>query len=174
MVLLISGLVVIFVRHRSAIKNVDPPPLPEKTEADLVIKNFQHMATENGVRKWTLAAASARLYSARNVAQLNDISVIFFRENDQEVSVTAKSGELNTQTHDMALAGDIVALMPPYRLTTERLNYDHHSRIITSQTPTKIFGDAQWFAADIMEYGIDSKIIKCNGNVEATFIEKKR
>lgn len=174
LVLLIGGLVVIFVRHRAAIKKIDPPTVPEKTEADLSINHFQHVATENGVKKWTLEAASARLYSARNIAELNDISVIFFRENDQNISMTAKSGEVNTQTHNMTLSGDIIALMPPYRLTTERLNYDHHSRIMASQTPTEIEGDGQWFKADTLEYGIDSQIIRCSGNVEGEFIEKNR
>jgi LPS export ABC transporter protein LptC len=88
--------------------------------------------------------------------------------------MTANSGELNTQTHNMALSGDIIALMPPYRLTTERLNYDHHSRIIATQTPTEIKGDAQWFKADTLEYNIDSQIIRCSGNVEGAFIEKNR
>ncbi|MEZ4576810.1 MAG: LPS export ABC transporter periplasmic protein LptC [Desulfobacterales bacterium] len=163
-----------FYEHRAAIKNVAPPTLPEKTEADLSINHFQHVATEKRNKTWTLEAASARLYSARNIAELKDISVIFYRENNQNISMTANSGELNTQTHNMALSGDIIALMPPYRLTTERLNYDHHSRIIATQTPTEIKGDAQWFKADTLEYNIDSQIIRCSGNVEGAFIEKNR
>ena len=170
-VILIAGILFIFARHRLIIKEIDPPLPPEKTEADLTIKKFHHVATENGIKKWSLDATSARLYSPKNIVELNDISVIFFMEDSEEVRLTADSGELNSQTNNMVLNGNIVGVMPPYRLITESLNYDHRSRIISATTPVDIIGDGVQLKADAMDYGLKSKIIKCNGNVEGTFVE---
>lgn len=169
-IILIAGILFIFARHRLILKEIDPPLPPEKTDADLTIKKFHHVATENSIKKWSLAAASARLYSSKNIVELNDVFVIFFMENNEEVRLRADSGELNSQTNDMVLNGDIVGIMPPYRLTTESLNYDHRSRMISAAAPVDIIGDAAQLKADTMNYGLKSKIIKCNGNVEGIFV----
>jgi len=171
--LFIGSILFIFIRHRLILKKIEPPPPPENTEANLTIKNFHHVATENGIKKWTLDAAAASLYTSANTVKLDDISVIFFMNDHQDITLKAKTGELNSQTNNMALKGDIVAEMPPYRLTTQNLNYDHQSRIIRSDTPVIITGTSVLLKADTMSYEMDSKIIKCNGNVEGSFIETR-
>ena len=64
-IILVGGILFIFARHRTLQNKNEPPPPPEKTEANLTIKNFHHVATENGIRKWTLEAASANLYTQK-------------------------------------------------------------------------------------------------------------
>ncbi|MBC2716834.1 MAG: LPS export ABC transporter periplasmic protein LptC [Desulfobacteraceae bacterium] len=169
-ILLIGGIIVIFVRHRLIQKKNDPPTPPEKTEATLTIKNFHHVATENGIKKWALKAASARLYSQKNIVKLNDISVIFFMHDNQNITLIANKGELNSETNDMTLSGSIVADMSPYTLATENLNYEHRLRIIHTNEPVIITGDSMMLKADTMTYGIDTESIKCDGNVEGSFI----
>ncbi len=170
-ILLIGGILFIFVRHRIILKKTDPPPPPVKTEANLTINNFHHVATENGEKKWMLKAASANLYSQINIVKLNNISVIFFMHDNQNVTLTANKGELNTETNDMVLNGSIVAVMSPYTLSTERLNYEHQLRIIHANIPVEITGPSMLLKADTMTYGIDTGVIKCDGHVEGSFIE---
>ncbi len=169
-VILIGGILVIFVRHRLILKNNAPPPSPENTEASLTIKNFHHVATEDGIKKWTLEAASASLYSQKNIVRLNDISVIFFMHDNQNVTLKANTGELNSKTNDMNLIGSIIAVMPPYTLTTENLYYEHRLRIIQSHVPVKIIEGSMLLKADTMTYNINTETIKCDGNVEGSII----
>lgn len=169
-VILIGGILVIFVRHRLSQKKNDPPPPPEKTEASLSIKNFQHIATENGIKKWTLDAVSASLYSQKNIVKLNGISVLYYMNDDHNITLKADNGELNSKTNDMILSGSIVAVMPPYTLTTENLNYEHSSRIMHADKPVSVSGNSMTLKADTMSYDINSEIFKCDGNVEGSFI----
>lgn len=170
-VLLIGSTLFIFIRHRLILKKIDPPPPPENTGATLTIKNFQHVATENGVRKWTLDAASASLYSSQDLVKLNDITVVFFMDNQQDITLTAKNGELNSQTNDMRLYKEIEAIMPPYKLSTDSLNYDHQFHIIQADTPVEIYGSSLRLNADQMKYDVQAKTIRCSGNVKGLFIE---
>ena len=170
-ILLVGGILFLFVRHRAILKKTDPPPPPETTEASLTIKKFHHVGTENGEKKWILEAASASLYSQINIVKLNTISVIFFIHDNQTVTLKANNGELNTETNDMVLNGSIVAVMSPYTLSTENLNYGHQLRIIHANVPVEITGPSIRLKADTMTYGIDTGIIKCDGNVEGSFIE---
>lgn len=167
---LIIGIVFIFIRHRLIFNKNAPPPPPEKTEANLTIKKFHHVATEDGIKKWSLEAASASLYSQENTVRLKDISVIFFRQGNSNVTLTAVEGELNSQTNDMSLNGNIVAVMPPYKITTENLNYEHQLRIIHMNKPVKITGQSMLLQADKMTYGIETEIIKCDGNIKGTLV----
>ncbi len=167
---LIVGIILIFIRHRLILDENVPPPPPEKTEANLTIKKFQHVATEGGIKKWSLEAASASLYSQENTVRLKDISVIFFRHGNSNVTLKANEGELNSQTNDMSLNGSIVAVMPPYKITTENLNYEHQLRIIHINKPVKMIGPSMQLQADKMTYGIDTEIIKCDGNVKGNLV----
>jgi LPS export ABC transporter protein LptC len=167
---LIVGIVFIFIRHRLILKKKELPPPPEKTEANLTIKKFHHIATEDGIKKWSLEAASASLYSQENTVRLKDISVIFFRHDNSDVTLKADEGELNSQTNDISLKGSITAVMPPYKVTTESLNYEHQLRIIHMNNPVKITGPSIFMQADKMMYGIDTEIIKCDGNVKGSLV----
>jgi len=169
-ILLIGGILFLFARHQSILKKNDPSPSPVTPEADLTIKNFHHIATENGIKKWTLEAASASLYSQKNIVKLIDISAIFFINDSQDVTLKANKGILNSETNDMTLSGSIVADMPPYTLTTENLNYGHQLRIIYANAPVIITGASMMLKADTMTYGINTDKIKCDGNVEGFFI----
>jgi len=169
-ILLISGILFIFVRHRLILKNIAPPSPPETTEANLTIKKFHHVATEDGIKKWTLEAASASLYSQENTVRLNDITVIFFRPDKSDVTLKADEGEFNSQSNDLSLNGTIVAVMPPYTITTENLNYEHHLRILHADKPVKMTGASMSLHADTMTYGIETEMIKCDGNVKGSFV----
>lgn len=169
-ILIIGGILFMFIRHRLILKNIDPPPPPEATEADLTIKKFHHIATEDGIKKWALEAASASLYSQENIVRLKDISVIFFRNGNPSVTLKADKGELNSKTNDISLNGNIVAVMPPYKVTTENLNYEHQLRIIHIDKPLKMTGSSMLLQADTMTYGIETEIIQCDGHVKGSVI----
>jgi len=170
-ILLISLIFAVFIRHKMILKNVKPPLPPDNTEATLSIKKFNHTATKNGDKQWFLEADSAQFFTEKNMARLTDISVTFYLKDDQNIFLRANKGQLNTKTNDMTISGNINANMPQYTLKTENLNYHHHSHIIHINTPVEITGSSIKLTADSMSYEIKTSILKCNGNVEGTFLE---
>ena len=170
-IFLISGIILLFVRHRILLKNIAPSPAPKKTEANVTIKNFQHVATEDGVIQWTLEAGSASFYSIESKAELNNLSVVFFMKNGRKLTMKANQGILNSKTNDMTLSGNIRAEIDDYILTTEKLNYRHHSRIVEITTPVDIIGPLATLTADTMTYDIKKATMQCNGNVNGSLNE---
>jgi LPS export ABC transporter protein LptC len=169
--LLIISIVVIFVRHRAVQNNTAAPVRPEASEATLTIKNFHHEATENGEKKWSLEASSASLFAAQNMAQLSDISIIFSLKKNQNLSIHASQGVLNTKTNDMIVTGNIRAEVPPYLLKTESLNYQHGSRMIVINAPVEIMGDVMTLKAGALTYDIASGVLTGKNHVEGIFVE---
>lgn len=170
-VFLIISIIVVFVRHRGAQKNSSSPPPPETTEANLTIKNFQHVATENGEKKWTLEASSASLYTQQDTARLTDISVTFSMKKGNDLSVHADKGVLNIKTNDMTISGNIIAQLPDYSLTTENLNYQHASRMIQVNEPVEIIGQSMTLKAGSFTYNLMTGTLTCENHVEGSFIE---
>jgi len=170
-ILLIISIVVVFIRHRAVQKNSSASPRPETSEATLTIKNFHHEATENGEKKWTLDASSASLFAQQNMAQLTDISVVFSMKKGDALSIHARKGVLNTKTNDMTVTGNIIAEIPPYSLATERLNYQHGSRMIHINEPVEIIGQSMTLKAGALTYNITTGVLTCENHVEGSFIE---
>lgn len=170
-IVLISGIIALFVRHRILIKTIPSVPSPQKTEANITIKQFQHVASENGVIQWTLEAGSASMYSTENMAELNNLVAVFFGKNGRNLTIKADKGVLDSKTNDMRLSGNILAEISDYLLATESLNYQHHSRIIEINTPVNIRGPLMTLTADAMTYDINKATMQCNGNVSGSFVE---
>lgn len=171
-IFLISGIIILFVRHRALIKTLPPLPSPQKSEANISIKNFHHIASENGAVQWTLDADSASLYSSENRANLDNLAVVFFGKDGRKLTIRADQGVLNSKTNDLRLTGNIRAEMSGYLLVTESLNYLHRSRMIEVNAPVDISGPLMTLAADTMTYDLNQTTIRCNGNVIGSFIEE--
>ncbi len=170
-ILLISLILAVFIRHKMISKNTTTLLPPENTEATLSIKKFHHTATKNGNKQWFLEADSAQFFAEKNMARLTDISVTFYLEDDQNIFLRADKGQLNTKTNDMTISGNVVVTMPQYTLKTESLNYHHHSHIININSPVKITSSSITLTADTMSYKMKSGVLKCIGNVKGTFLE---
>ena len=170
-ILLISLILAVFIRHKMILKNTKTPLPPDSTEATLSIKKFHHTATKNGDKQWFLEADSASFFAEKNMARLTDISVTFYLKDDQNIFLSAKKGQLNTKTNNMTISGNIFVTMPQYTLKTENLNYHHHSHIININSPVKVTGSSIALTADTMLYNMESGTLKCRGNVKGTFLE---
>lgn len=169
--ILAGAIVVAFVRNRADHRQAPFPSPPKNPEATLTIHQFHHEATENGEKKWTLEAASASLFAARNEARLTDIAVVFSAKKGEALSIRAKEGILNTKTNDLSANGGIRAELPPYTLTTESLNYLHGSRMIQIQEPVEITGRSMTMKAGSLKYDIAKDVLTGEDHVEGTFLE---
>ena len=171
--MLLSGIIIIFIRYNVSKKDIKSPEPPENTDATFSLKNFHHIATQNGIKKWKLEASSASVYAKQDLASLKDISVTFYMidSNNQNITLTADDGLLNTKTNNISVNGNIIVKTEEYILKTENLNYVHHSHIINVNEPFEIIGSSVMLKADSMTYDINAELIKCNGNVEGSFLE---
>jgi LPS export ABC transporter protein LptC len=142
-----------------------------KKDANLSIDRIQQTATKNGIKEWSLDAASAHYSDKNKQAFFKDLSVTFFLKNGQKVKVTADEGILKTDSSDIEASGNVVVKNEKYRLNTENIVYNHQQRLISSKTPVKVWSEEINLKADSITFDLNTNRAAMKGNVKGIFIE---
>lgn len=167
-IVLILGLIIaVFIRYRVSTRKIEKPNPPEETKATLSINGFEHVAMKDGRKEWSLKAGSAKLFSDRHEAVLNDVEAIFYMKKDEPVHLHADHGKLDIASKNISVSGRVIAKHPRFTLKTESLNYRDKSHIITVKTQVEISGDSARFKADSGEYNLNSGTVVLEGHVES-------
>jgi LPS export ABC transporter protein LptC len=104
---------------------------------------------------------------------LTDLFVTFFTRDDQKVYLTARHGTVMTDSHDMEAHGNVVIYNDTYRLETEKMTYSHDSRVITSDDPVKIDGQAGDLTADSLRMDLNANRLVMRGHVRGTLVSSQ-
>lgn len=172
-IVLIAGiLVAIFVGYR---KLSDTPNLlldAIRDNADITLGTIRHTATRDGVKEWMLEAKSARVMGPEKLVILKDLSVVYYLEDGREAYLTAGEGILNTGSNDIEVSGNVVLISEPYELQTDKLNYRHQGRTVSTDRPVRLISLTSYLSADSMSFDFNTRTIAFNGSVEGIFAEK--
>jgi LPS export ABC transporter protein LptC len=154
-------------------------PLPELAVSSpsgmeaMVVERVHQSATRDGRTEWRLDAASAQYRLPEKKVLLADIFVTFFTRDDQKVYLTARNGTVMAESHDMEAHGNVVIYNDAYRLETERMAYSHASRVITSDDPVRITGQAGDLAADSLTLDLNANRLVMKGHVRGTLVSNE-
>lgn len=170
----LGATIVVFVSHRRVLDKEENIVSSVQSKANISIGKAHQTATRNGIKEWSLDAASVNYIVKRNQAIFLDVSVIFYLKDKTEVYLTANKGILNTDSNNMELFGNVVVKNAKYRLKTENLHYKHDKRVISSKVPVIITGAAFDFAADSMSINLNTNNTMLEGKVEGTIVESIR
>ncbi len=132
----------------------------------ITLDKVRHVATRDGVNQWSLKAAVVNYYQGENRAVFEDLTVLLFSEDNEETTLTARIGMLNTETNDITATGDVEVVNGIYTLKSEELHYTDRERIVRSFVPVRILDEGSVLTADRMESGLDSGITILEGNVK--------
>ncbi|MEJ2727437.1 MAG: LPS export ABC transporter periplasmic protein LptC [Deltaproteobacteria bacterium] len=145
-------------------------PMTESVEPDttLSIGKIHHTATRKGKKEWSLEAASANYIGETSQMALKDLTVTFFLDDASEVTITADKGNLNTDSNDIEVSGNVVVINREYKLRTEGLNYVHDKRVLYSTAPAVISGPEGHVTADKISFDLNTKKVTLEGRVETT------
>lgn len=135
--------------------------------ANLSLGKIRQTATRDGKKEWSLEAGSAHYMESEKKAVLKDLFITYFLEDDRKVYLNADQGILNTDTNDIEFSGNVVIRNEEYRLTTEKLSYEHKRRFIFTQDPVNILGDSAELSADSATFDLAANKIVLTGNVES-------
>ena len=139
--------------------------------ADLTIADIHQTATRDGRKEWSLDAASARYLNAEKQVILTELSMVFYLEDQQDLTLKADSGVLLTDSKDVKIEGNVELRSNDALLTTQRLRYGHEQRILTSPSPVKITGDSYRLSAERMQLDLNTNQAIFEGNINGAFIE---
>ncbi|OQY60076.1 MAG: LPS export ABC transporter periplasmic protein LptC [Desulfobacteraceae bacterium 4572_88] len=167
-----GAVVAVFIGDRQqGPESQDTPVSSISDDANISIGKVSQTATRDGIKEWRLDAGSARYLNEKKQGIFQKLSVTFFLEDGNEVSLTADQGILSTDSNDMTVSGHVVVKNENYRLETEKLYYEHGPRMLFSKMPVRISGTAFEFMADTMSLDLNSKDALFEGNVEGTLGE---
>ncbi len=138
-----------------------------KDGANLSLGKIRQTATRDGKKEWSLEAGSAHYIENDKKAVLKNLFITYFLKDNREVYLEAEEGILQTDTNDIEFSGNVVIRNEDYQLRTKRLNYEHERRVIFSNDPVQISGEAVELSAKSIKYDLNLNKIILTGNVEA-------
>jgi lipopolysaccharide export system protein LptC len=159
----------VFLNYRNGLEINDASAPVLSSKANISIGMAHQTATQNGIKEWSLDAASADYMNDKKQAVFKDISVIFFLKDNTKVYVTADRGLLKTDSNDMEISNNVVVKYTQYKLRCENLYYEHEKRIIFSNVPVNISGDSFQLVADAMSLNLNTNRTLFEGKVKGTF-----
>ena len=138
-----------------------------KDGANLSLGKIRQTATRDGKKEWSLEAGSAHYIENDKKAVLKNLFITYFLKDNREVYLEAEEGILQTDTNDIEFSGNVVIRNEDYQIRTKRLNYEHERRVIFSNDPVQISGEAVELSANSIKYDLNLNKIILTGNVEA-------
>lgn len=162
-------ILVVFFNDRNGVEISEAPGPLVSSKANISIGKAHQTATRNGVKEWSLDAASADYMTDKNQAVFKDLSVTFFLKDRTKVYITADRGLLKTDSNDMEISNNVVVKYTQYKLRCESLYYEHNKRIIFSNVPVNITGDSFQLVADAMSLNLNTNRTLFEGKVKGTF-----
>ena len=139
-----------------------------KEGANLSLGKIRQTATRDGKKEWSLEAGSAHYVENEKKAVLKDLFITYFLKDNREIYLEAEEGILKTDTNDIEFSGNVVIRNEGYRLKTSRLSYEHERRLIFSNNPVQVSGEALNLSARSLEFNLNLNTILLSGNVEAS------
>lgn len=138
------------------------PELPQETRRQ-TLEGLTLSQSDGGVPAWTLKSKTAQLREDAKTASLELPVMEFYRDGKAVSRVTALTGEVGTETHDVRLSSSVV--LDSYddhsRLNTEELLYSskkkrfHTERAVTvRRTEGVIHGEGMEATPDLSEIRI--------------------
>ncbi len=171
-VLIFVGIIAIFAKYRRISDRTDRLAYHTNNTANISLGKIQQTATRNGITEWRLNADSVHYTTEKNQAVLQNLNVTFYLSDNTEIYLTANQGILKTESNDIEVFGNVVVKNDNYSLKTERLYYQHHGRIIYSNVPVRISGQAMDLFADSMSLNLNTNKTFLEGQVAGTIREK--
>jgi len=163
---------IVFLQYRHVLEKNDISVSIGLSKANISIGKAHQTATRNGIREWSLDAASAEYMDKNSQAIFKDLSMTFYLKDETKVYITADKGVLKTDSSDMEIYGNVVVRNKDYELKCENLYYKHDKRILFSKVPVNITGASFELAADSMSLNLNTDKALFEGKVKGTFSDQ--
>ena len=165
-ILVAAGTVVaIFIGYRQIFSAPEMLVSSIQDGANLSLGKIRQTATRDGKKEWSLEAGSAHYMENKKKAVLKDLFITYYLENNQKVYLKADNGILNTSTNDIEFSGNVIVNNDDYRMKTKELHYKHKRRLIFSDVPVNISGEAAEISANSLTYELETNKIVLTGDV---------
>ena len=159
------------VTHMQARAPHLPDTPTDRNPADAWIKGFTYRQTQSGTARWEVVAERAQVFNAQHLAHLENVQVHLFREGDEEMTVEAEQGTINTVTNNFDLRNQedmiTVHFASGYTILSDHLQWVEASHEIKTRTPVVIRGHGITITGTGLVGNLDEEAFKILENVRA-------
>ena len=107
--------------------------------ADMVLDDVRFTDTEGGRPNWVIESDTATLFKEKNKAHFKGVRLTFSSADGRLMHLESQEGELDTETRNMILRGDIRGRSSDgLQFFTSSLNYFDARREIETRAPVRI------------------------------------
>ncbi|MEM5789863.1 MAG: LPS export ABC transporter periplasmic protein LptC [Syntrophobacteraceae bacterium] len=146
-------------------------PDPTVSESEMKLTDIEFTEMEQGKRFWTLRASEATYSQTDQLTFLKTVHMTFYMEDNEEIHLQSQEGTYNTGTKDVQLSRAVRAELPRgYVVTTERVDYDHKLRTISSNDGIQLSGPGATFEGKHWNYRIKERIGSATGGVTVSLV----
>jgi LPS export ABC transporter protein LptC len=140
-----------------------------KNRATLSLDKVDHTQIKAGIKEWRLKSGTVNYFQDRHEAIFTDLNIVMYSKDNDQTTLTARTGRLDTETNDIQVNGNVHVVNGEITLDTEKLNYTSTGRIISSDVPVKLSKGKSIMTADTMRMELNTNITTLNGHVKGTF-----
>ncbi len=169
LVLLIATTAAVFVNYRNMTKGRENHLEELSGNAGISIGEVHHTATKDGKTEWRLDAETAEYALGRQEVTFKRLKVVFYAEDNREITLTADKGVLKKETNDIEVVGNVLVLDQGFRLETESLDYKHGEKAIYTSEPVHVKSDSWELDAESMSMDLETRKTTFKGKVRGIF-----
>jgi LPS export ABC transporter protein LptC len=140
-------------------------------DADIQIKDFSFIQTQDGFKNWEIRAAHAEVFQDQNEALLKELEVQFTLPDGLGMTFHGRQGKLDTEHHDFEISsGDRkidINFSNGYSISTGSLRWMNQDQKILTSDPVEIKGPAFSIKGQGMEARLASQELKVLSDVHA-------
>lgn len=164
----LCGVMVVFVadeRQQAEKKHRTPEVDRPDEQASLIVGNIRQLSRKDGKDEWFLEADSVRYIMDQQKAVFDNLSLVFFMENDQQANLTAYQGVLKTDTKNIQVSHQVIVKHEGYTFQTEFLEYLYDRKEFISNTPVTFSSELLQLSADSVVMDLNSNKLRFMGNI---------
>ncbi len=145
------------------------------SESDLALESINYTETRDGVPRWSLKAESASHDLGEGVTRIENIRMVFYDVPELgEVTLTARSGEMQQDPRVILLKGDVAAENGSnFSFYADQVSIDPERRLIRTEEPVRILYQNMNIYGRGMNLEIDERKLTVLSRVE-TLIDPEK
>lgn len=114
---------------------------PKPGQAEQRMGGVHLVESREGNRDWELYSEVAQDYQGKGTWELQNVKVLFYKNEIVEFTVVGKTGSIDGKTRDLKIAGDVVTQSSNgYRFQTPSVSYSSSTRVIISPEKVRMMG----------------------------------
>lgn len=138
------------------------------SDVDLSLRQINYTETEEGRPRWTLVADSASHSVEESVTRIENIHMTFYDEEMGDVTLTADSGEMLSDSRNVTVRGNVEVKTPRgYALYTDELRYLEAQRLIRTGKPVRLVSEQMEVTGAGMVLDVQKRTLTLLSDVEA-------